>query len=160
MIKSKLLVPVKIMMVLLIISSLYSCKDTGRQPVDIKKDAKPIFPVMPLEQQSYLFDNVQLIDYIFFDLPFSLNQSEKPSIQSNIAGIWREPVMENNCKPIARVFYQVEGEIVVEADLFFSQPDCHHYVFYQDGKAMYANQMALPNIQFYSQFLNQMNVTQ
>jgi hypothetical protein len=160
MILSKKMNMGRMIILLLIIVSTISCKQKVEQSSEASISTEPMLPVMPLQQQSYLFDNVQLIDYIFHDLPFSLSQSEQPSIQSKIAGIGREPVMTNNCKSMARVFFQVEGEIIIEADLFFSPPDCHHYVFYEEGKAVYANQMAPSNIQFYSQFLNQMNVTQ
>ncbi|NNF35138.1 MAG: hypothetical protein HKN68_13575 [Saprospiraceae bacterium] len=160
MILSKKLKIGRMVVLVLIIMSMISCKQKVDDSAAANVKVEPMLPVMPLQQQSYLFDNVQLIDYIFHDLPFSLSQSERPSIQTKIAGIGREPVMNNNCKSIARVFYQVEGEIIIEADLFFAPPDCHYYLFYEEGKAVYANQMAPSSIQFYSQFLNQMNVTQ
>jgi hypothetical protein len=148
------------LLVLAFVILLVSCKSTTDGKNEKPATNDPILPIMPIQQQSYLFENVEMIDYIFNDLPFSLSQTEKPSIQAKIAGISQEPVTEGNCKAMARVFFQVRGEIVSEADLFFSPPDCQHYIFYEDGKAIYANKMGPSNIQFYSQFLNQMNVTQ
>ena len=145
---------------LIILVLMLSCNSKQKSDSNTQKEVSPILPVMPLQQQSYLFDNVELIDYIFHELPFSLSQSEKPSIQAKIAGISQDPVINSNCTPMGRVFFQVRGEIVIEADLFFAPPDCQYYIFYEDGQAVYANKMAPNNVQFYSQFLNQMNVSQ
>ncbi len=145
---------------IVLIMTMSACKQNNSSQEKDEKDIAPSLPAMPLQQQSYLFENVEMIDYIFNDLPFSLSQTEKPSIQSKIAGISQEPVADNNCKPMARVFFQVKGEIVIEADMFFTPPDCQHYVFYENQVAVYANKMAPSNIQFYSRFLTQMNVTQ
>lgn len=136
------------------------CKGQEKNVVKLTSDNEFIYPVLPIQQQSYLFENVESIDYIFQDLPFSLSQSEKPSIQTKIAGISQNGVKANGCSPIARMFFQIKGEILFEADVYFTPPDCHYYVFLENGKALYANQMGEQNINFYLQFLKQMNVTQ
>ena len=116
-----------------------------------------ILPPLPLEQQSYLFENVEGIDYIFNDLPFSVSQADKPSIQANIAGISREGVEPLNCSPMGRMFFQVKGEIVLEADVYYTPPQCVYYVYFEEGKAKYANKMTANNASFYQQFLDRMN---
>ena len=149
--------------VMLIAFILVGCKEKQAQEPNnptTTSEGGTILPVMPVQQQSYLFDNVELIDYIFHELPFSLSQSEQPSIQAKIAGISQEAVLPNSCKSMARMFFQVKGEIVMEADVYFSPPDCYHYVFIEEGVEIYANKMGPANIQFYNHFLTQMNVTQ
>jgi hypothetical protein len=149
-----------ILLLLVAVTFVLGCKSKNKIESKENTSNELIYPIMPIQQQSYLFENVELIDYIFQDLPFSLSQSEKPSIQSKIAGIAQEGVTQSDCTPMARMFFQYKGEIIIEADVFFSPPDCQHYIFYEDGKPIYANKMAPQNIQFYSQFLNNMNVSQ
>ena len=130
-----------------------SCKqDAPKEP----ETPQPVYPAMSLEQQKSLFDNVDYLDFIFHDYPFSMSQSEKPSIQTNISYVGREPVFEipATCKPIARQFYQIQGEIVIEADVYYGDP-CYFYVFYENGKAVYANKMTTNGIGFFGNILNQ-----
>jgi len=123
-------------------------------------DEQFIYPQMSLQEQSYLFENIEGIDYIFNELPFSLSQTDKPSIQTNIAGIGRDGVTEINCKVLGRIFYQFKGEIILEADIYFKPPDCHFYIFFEDGSPIYANQMTPENVNFFNGFLKQMNATE
>lgn len=148
------------LLLMVVVTFVIGCKSKNKIEPEEKTSNELIYPIMPIQQQSYLFDNVEMIDYIFQDLPFSLSQSEKPSIQAKIAGIAQEGVTQSDCTPMARMFFQYKGEIIIEADVFFAPPDCQHYIFYEDGKPVYANKMAPQNIQFYSQFLKNMNVSQ
>ncbi len=106
-------------------------------------------PAYPLDSIKYLFDKTDYIDYVFYHENFSLNQSEKPAIQSSIAGISPEAVGLNPiCKPIGRIFFQIAGVNAAEADIYL-QDECVAYVFMRDNRPAYANKMTQQLLQFY-----------
>ena len=135
-----------------------SCGSSGEKKVP--SEPQFIYPQMSIQEQSYLFENVDGIDYIFNDLPFSLSQADKPSIQTNIAGISRNGVTAIDCKPLGRIFYQFNGDIILEADIYFKAPACYFYIFIEEGKEIYANQMTPENVNFFNGFLKQMNASE
>lgn len=114
------------------------------------------FPSLPQEVLMNIWDNGEMIDYIFHNLPFSMNQTELNSIRTNLTYIDPKPVsdMPVNCKPFARQFYQVGGDIILEADIYFSN-GCKFYVFVEDGKEKYANYMAESGENFFNQMVQQ-----
>ena len=142
-----------------------SCKNSsGSEQVENNTSSQvlsePVYPTLPIELHKKLYYEVELIDYIFNDLPFSMSQSEKPSIQSNIRYIGADPVTElqQDCKPIARQFFQVQGEIILEADVYYSE-GCYYYIFFQEGEARYANLMTSDGIGFMQNIINQASKT-
>ncbi len=114
------------------------------------------FQSIPGDVMRNLWENCELIDYIFYELPFSMNQSEKSGIQSTIAQVstTAQQSYPASCKPIARQMYQVGGEIVLEADVYFSQ-ECQFFVFMENNKPKYANQMTKQGAEFFGNIINQ-----
>jgi len=114
------------------------------------------FPSLPQALMMNIWDNGEMIDYIFHNLPFSMNQTELNSIRTNLTYIDPKPVNDipSNCKPFARQFYQVGGNIILEADIYFSE-GCKFYVFVEDGKEKYANYMAESGENFFNQMVQQ-----
>ena len=120
-----------------------SCKNSeSKSKTAGAETAQASFEKLPKEMVQKLWEQADLLDFIFHDLPFSMNQSEKPSIQANISYISQVPLLSipEGCKAIARQFYGIQGEIVLEADVYFSE-GCYFYVFIVDGQPKYANQM-------------------
>ena len=113
-------------------------------------------PPLPQTEYSMLIEKCDFIDYIFISLPFSLSQNEKESIQQNIQFIDRAGVesIPSGCKPLARQFFKINGNIVMEADVFMDQ-QCKHFIFYKENKAVYANKMAQSGINFYNNLIEQ-----
>jgi len=111
---------------------------------------------IPTETMKDLFENCTLIDYIFHDLPFSMSQDEKQSIQANLGYVATEPVafIPADQKPIARMFYQKAGDIVLEADLYFSD-NSHFFVFVENEKPKYANRMTQQGVDFLQKMFDQ-----
>ena len=106
----------------------------------------------------FIWNHLVFIDYIFYDLPFSISQDNQPSIHANLKLI-SSGALDNlplNCKPIGREFFQINGEIVHEADLYFSD-GCYGYVFLKDGKPIYANKLTEAGMTFYTRIVNQSN---
>lgn len=142
----------KIIGIFLIILVIISCKNENKvvQP-------KQELPIMPVEEIKYLLGNGDAIDFIFHNLPFSVNQTELQSVRTTIAGIGLEPVNSNECQSIGRMFVQVKGDIVMEAEIYYDGADCHYYVFYKDKKPVYANQMRPNALSFYNELMNSVN---
>ena len=140
--------------------SLFACKADQNNSTNttevVAQNQEPVYPLLPVEWHNKLYNEVEYLDFIFHTLPFSMNQSEKESIQANIAYIGRAPVMDipAHCKPIAREFFQIQGEIPIEADIYFTDP-CYFYVFIVDGKPAYANVMSETGISFFQNTINQ-----
>lgn len=113
------------------------------------------YPSMPVDTLRMLYDRTDYIDFVFYTEAFSISQSEKPSIQSSFAHISGEQAMLNpDCKPIGRIFYQIEGVNRFEAEFFLSQ-DCIYYLFYQNGKKMYASKMTQQGFNFFANIYKQ-----
>ena len=125
-------------------------------PEQITNNKANTLPPLPQAEYSMLIEKCDFIDYIFIDLPFSLSQSEKESIQQNIQFIDRNGVesIPSGCKPLARQFFKIKGDIVLEADVFMDQ-NCRHFIFYKENKAVYANKMAQSGINFYNNLIEQ-----
>ncbi|MFT6333418.1 MAG: hypothetical protein ACJATI_000145 [Halioglobus sp.] len=115
-------------------------------------------PSLPQSEMVRLFQEATFIDYIFYDLPFSISQDNQPSIHANLklisTGVLDDLPM--HCKPIGREFFQINGEIVHEADLYFSD-GCYGYVFLKDEKPTYANKLTEAGMKFYTNIINQSN---
>lgn len=97
-----------------------------------------------------LWQNCTYIDYIFHDLPFSMSQDEKESIQANLNYIATEAqaYIPNNCKAMARQMFHVGGDIVLECDVYLSD-NCQFYVFVENEKPKYANKMTPDALKFF-----------
>lgn len=118
--------------------------------------AGPTYPSLPKERLQYLWDNCDYIDFVFFTFDFSMSQEEKSAIQSTIGGVAAEaPVIKPSCQPIGRVFFQVDGKNVEEADLIMGE-GCVYYIFLQDGKHAYANMLTEKGVGFYRNIFTQL----
>lgn len=134
------------------------CKSTGnenKKPENIEKKSLKL-PTLPDAELNVLLEQCDFIDYIFLNLPFSLSQNEKSSIQQNILFISKEGLSEipANCKPIARKFFKIKGSIILEADVYMDG-NCSHFIFFKDNKAVYANKMEKSGINFYNNLIEQ-----
>jgi len=102
---------------------------------------QPTLPSIPLETVEYLWANCDYVDYVFYELPISMSLDNQRSVQYVLQHISDAPApLLPECKPIGRIFYQVKGENVLMADLYFSQ-GCTYFVFLENDKPKYANYM-------------------
>lgn len=113
-------------------------------------------PGLPQGVMEQLFKEATYVDYIFYNLPFSLSQDNQASIHANLKLISAEPLksLPVNCKPIGREFFHIGGEIPYEADLYYSD-GCYGYVFIKDNKPLYANKLSTEGMKFYTNIVNQ-----
>ncbi len=111
-------------------------------------------PTAPNELLSNLFNNASAIDFIFHNFPFSMSQTEPAAVKGHFTHFAPDPVKNfpGDCKPMARIFYQINGEIVQEVDLYYADK-CKYFVFVDGSKPMYANSMSEAGDQFFNRIL-------
>ena len=117
-------------------------------------------PSIPLEDVQHIFEKCDYIDYVFYNTNFSISQNEKASIQSAISHISQTPATLNPaCKPIGRIFYQIEAVNVLEADMYF-QDGCAYYVFLKNNKPTYGNLMTQDGIGYMNNIIQRASTVQ
>jgi len=139
-----------------------SCKsDTANHANENAPEAQvsnsgPQYQQLPNDLMLDLWNKGDLIDYIFHNLPFSMNQTEQASIRTNLTYFSSDPQahIPSECKPMGRQFFGIQGNIVLEADIYYSD-NCAFYVFFIDGKARYANKMSESGQAFFSNMIKQ-----
>lgn len=113
------------------------------------------YPSLPISTIEMLWAKCDYIDFIPYEFDFTMSQSEKTAIQGMLGHIAEEvPVIDPNCKPIGRIFYQVSGKNEMEGDLYIG-PTCIYYIFYVNGKKTYANKLTDQGIQFFRSIFSQ-----
>ncbi|MDF1698001.1 MAG: hypothetical protein P1U56_19295 [Saprospiraceae bacterium] len=131
---------------------LASCKPEPKKPIGKFGDLS----ALPENSMKRMITQATYIDYIFYDLPFSISQDDQPSIHSNLKLIALEQLgsIQEGCKPIGREFFHINGEIAYEAEIYF-QEGCYGYVFFENNKPAYANKISPSGMKFYSNIIQQ-----
>ena len=112
------------------------------------------YPSIELSRLEYLYDNATYMDATFYNLPVSINQSCLDQIRNPLAGIGVDPAtIAPGCSPAGHIWFQVNGKNIEEADIYFQQ-GCVAYVWYQNGKPAYSNQMTQAGAGFYQNIIN------
>jgi len=96
------------------------------------------------------------IDYIFSTIPLSMNQEGQSSVYQDLRFLSSKPLpgMINGCQPLARKIYLGNGEIIVEADLYFSN-GCFYQIFISEEKALYGNYLSAEGLDYYVKLMDQ-----
>ena len=139
------------------ILAMTSCKGktVSEEPEKtVTAKTKLTYPVLPLIDYRNIVEQVDYIDYIFHELPFSVSQEDKPSITTKVSGILLEPVNISNCQSLGRMMLQADGEIIYEAEVYYDGKGCSYYIFYIDNKPTYAAGMSDYSKTFYQNLLN------
>lgn len=148
---------------LLLLVFLWSCNgdttqktptvETPTTTTPVKTKTTATYPAYPQNKLEYLFNQSDYIDYVFYELPMSMSLNEKGSVQYAISHVSTTPAQINpNCKSLGRIFYQLKGENIAEAEIVFNAPEqCSYFIFYENGKKAYANQMTEDGIKYLQQ---------
>lgn len=118
------------------------------------------YPSIPLDTLMMLWEKCDYIDFVFYNLSFSMSQDEKEGIQSTLRHIAEDvPKINENCAPLGRIFFQVDGKNAAEADFYIGE-NCLYYIFYENGKKTYANLMTESGKNFFANIFAQMRNSQ
>lgn len=129
-------------------------EEQGSTPTEATAAAEPQYPSLPRETLQMLIDSCDYIDYMFYHANFSMSQSQKPAILGTLSGISSQPPVIQACQADGRVFFQVDGENAVEADIFINN-GCAYYIFLKDGRYTYANLMTQQGFGYYANIFKQ-----
>ncbi|MEM9821068.1 MAG: hypothetical protein AAF985_08350 [Bacteroidota bacterium] len=113
------------------------------------------YPSVPVDLLKEVWDNCDFVDYTFYELPMSMSFDNKASIQRVLQHISvSPPIIKTSCKPTGRAFFQKKGADLAIIEFYLHQ-DCNYFVFLENGKATYANQLTKEGFEFYQQSIQQ-----
>jgi hypothetical protein len=144
---------------------IFSCSDKTESTGDNQTQQTTVadtpeaeaLPLPPLQTLEYLFQNCSHIDYVFYELPFSMSLDDKGSIQRTLSHISTSVAPEKpSCKAMGRIFFDVGVETVLEADFYFSE-GCVYFIFFEDGKKKYSSYMTPEAVQYMNNYISQAN---
>lgn len=153
----------KTLLLALLFCSFLACKSDQKKESKTKAENTSAsaqkygdLPALPADQMNSLIQQTSYIDYIFYNLPFSISQDNRPSILANIKLMSSDqmgPIL-TSCQPLGREFFHIGGQIAFEAEIYF-QDGCFGYVFLENEKPKYANKVSAEGMKFYSNIINQ-----
>lgn len=142
----------KIILLSIIFLTILSCgnntsatKPAVSTPTPVAQPAAENLLTLPPVTSDFannLYANCDYIDIIMYKEGFSMNISQKNSIQTVVAGLsGSNPSLGSNCPAQGRLFFQNQGQTIGEADLHFTTGVCAALVFYENGKKAYTSQL-------------------
>lgn len=151
---------------LLIFTLLISC-NSGSKTTEPNKTASAQvnaeqLPAITEDFFMDLYKKVDAIDYVFYELPFSMSQTDFSAVQANVAFLSRNSpgqIPPACSKAIGRKFFKNNGEIMAEAEMYFNA-SCQFYVFMEGNKKTYASNMTQEGINFYNNIMQQVKAGQ
>ena len=148
-------------MIVLTLSMLLaiSCKQANSNAKEITTEVESTaisgLPSIPEELLQKVFLECDFVDYIFYELPFSMSYDNKNTIQSVLRWVNQSTVIPTTgCKALGRMIFQKQGNTMIEAEIYVSET-CSYYKWILDGKPMYNNLMSVGGIRHYSGIINQ-----
>lgn len=141
---------------LLMSLSLFNCSNTDQKtstektPTKSKKEV--VLNGLPEERLIRLWEQATQLDYIFLELPISMNMDNQEAIRSSLVNIDpKGTALHPSCKQHdGNMVFSINGEIVEEC-MFYYRNDCKYFVWLENGKPTYANPMTENGIKFFDQ---------
>lgn len=140
---------------------ILSCKNENQPSAPVETNTSTQIEYIenklpPLGQEVFdtLFKNTTFIDYIWHDLPFSVSQAEPEAVRTNVTFISANGInkVPKNCKSIGRKSYQFNGDIYLDADIYYGE-GCAYYIFIKDNKPVYLNAITEEGQKFYANLI-------
>jgi hypothetical protein len=142
-----------------------SCQNSGKPDKSEDKSTnktvsnslkRPLkLPPVPNNRLKRIYDEATQLDYIFFELPISMNMDNTEAIRSSLIHFDTEGVtltkdcMENQ----GTLLYDKNGEILEEVNFYFSK-NCKFFVWLENGKPTYGNMMNQDAVDFFMRLYN------
>lgn len=135
-----------------------SCKSDAKtettEPV-VATPAPPKYPALGNEAIGMLYSQADKVDIIFYDLPISVNQDNPASVKNTVLYVSpAAPNITGNCKPLGRLTWMQQGNIIREADVY-CDTGCEYLLFMQDNKPFAANAMGPAGVAFFKNVISQ-----
>ena len=115
-------------------------------------------PSITFEEMKVLYEGADFIDIIFYSVDFSMSVNNKTNIQKMVAFVSTNVATINpSCKPTGRIFFQKNGELLAEADMYYDDT-CRYFIFQKNGKAAYANDITPEGQAYFARIFSQVKV--
>jgi hypothetical protein len=113
------------------------------------------YPALGNEAIGTLYSQADKVDIIFYDLPISVNQDNPASVKNTVLYVSpAAPNITGNCKPLGRLTWMQQGNIIREADIY-CDTGCEYLLFMQDNKPFAANAMGPAGVAFFKNVISQ-----
>jgi len=158
----------RILILLGIFCLAISCNNTNTSTPTPSNPSTPPPPPQPVGEQLYpsvsgevvqhLWDNSTGVDYIMYNMNFSMNRKEQNDIRNSLIHIGNQPALiQKGCNPMGRIMFKDDDGIKLEADIYFSN-SCKYFVFMENNKPVQANFMSDEGIKFFANVFNNMKI--
>ncbi len=115
-------------------------------------------PSITFEEMKVIYEGADFIDIIFYNVDFSMSINNKTNIQKMVGFVSTNVAQINpNCKAMGRIFFQKNGEMLAEADMYYDD-QCNYFVFQKNGKAAYANDITPQGQAYFAKIFSQVKV--
>lgn len=115
-------------------------------------------PSITFEEMKVIYEGADFIDIIFYDVDFSMSVNSKTNIQKMVGFVSTNVAQLNqNCKATGRIFFQKNGELLAEADMYYND-QCRYFVFQKNGKAAYANDITPEGQAYFARIFSQVKI--
>ena len=154
------LITLSLITALLLASCEQGSKEPQQQPEQTAapQPAATTLPSLPMDILKNLWDNCDYVDYVFYNLPISMSLNNQPSIQNSLSHIASDPApVLPQCKSIGRLFYQIKGENVQMAEIYFTA-GCTYFVFLKDDKPAYSNYITPEGVAYLNNIFSQAGI--
>ena len=115
-------------------------------------------PSITFEEMKVIYEGTDFIDIIFYNVDFSMSVNNKTNIQKMVGFVSTNVASINkNCKAMGRLFFQKNGEMIAEADMYYDD-QCRYFVFQKNGKAAYANDITPEGQAYFAKIFSQVKI--
>jgi len=115
-------------------------------------------PSITFEEMKEIYEGCDFIDIIFYNVEFSMSVNNKTNIQKMVGFVSTNVAKVNpDCKAMGRLFFQKNGELLVEADMYYDD-QCQYFVFQKNGKNAYANYITTEGQAYFAKIFSQVKV--
>jgi len=127
------------------------------QPATQPAAPHPLPSITEAEMQN-IFNKCDYIDFIFYNMDFSISVNDKNNVKQVVNFVDRaQPPANLTCPTMGRIIFQHNGEILIEADMHYSD-ECKHFIFFKDNKPTYANKISSQGITYFQQMFSRVKV--
>lgn len=115
------------------------------------------YPMLPDSILRHMLEVCDNLEVIFNDLPISMNPKGKASCITNLEHLAGLPAsLHPKSKPAARLFYQAQGDELLQADLYYDDMTTA-FVFLNNNQPTWSNEMSQKGQDFYKNIVGMMN---
>ena len=130
-------------------------KKESESSANDNKSSAATFPFVSSQDVNTLYSQAEQVDIIFYKLPISVNQDDPASAKNTVLYVApAAPIITRTCEPVGRLSWISGGKIIKEADFYIGE-GCNHFVFMENGQAVYKNAMDPAGVQFFQTIMSQ-----